>query len=243
MNRFFVDKSAINDNIITISDKEDVNHISKALRCKVSDIIEISDKETFEYDAEIKRILPDRIECSVIEKRHFQREPEHKVYLYQGIPKQGKMEVIVQKAVELGVYKIIPVFTERTVIQDRGNFKNKIERWQKISKEAVKQCRRGIIPSVGNAVTFDEMLDEIKNKDLNILLYENESQTTLKSVLRSFEGSSISITIGPEGGFSQTEIRKASEKGVRIATAGKTVLRTETAGIAALAMIFYELEG
>lgn len=243
MSRFFVDKNAIQGNTIILSDKEDVKHISKVLRHKVSNIIEISDKESFEYRVEIKEMTNDHIECMILDKRPFEREPEHRVYLYQGIPKQGKMEVIIQKAVELGVYEIIPVFTERRVVQDKGNFKNKIDRWQKISDEAVKQCRRGIIPKVRSSLTFDEMLEDMQSKDINLLLYENENNTTLKSILRSSKMNSLGVVVGPEGGFSEAEVQKALSKGVHIVTIGKTILRTETAGTAALAMIFYELEG
>ena len=164
--------------------------------------------------------------------------------LFQGIPKAGKMEGIIQKSVELGVHAIVPVFMERTVVVDKGNFGKKQDRWQKISDEAVKQCKRGIIPEVGSAVKFSGMLDALPNYDLILFPYENEENRTIKDCLRQITclPETVAIIIGPEGGFSDKEARMLDEAGAERVSLGKTILRTETAGPAALAMTMYELE-
>lgn len=244
MNRFFVEKSNIKDNTIMVSDKEDIRHISKVLRLKTKDIIEVSDGESYEYLAEISKATQDFIEADIVEKYPFQREPLLDITLYQGVPKQSKMETIVQKSVELGASSIIPVFTERTVVQDKGHFNKKVERWQKISYGASKQSKRGIVPKVENPLTFDEMLQDIQDKQLVLLLYEDEKNTKIKDILRKQNGiKNMAIIVGPEGGFSEKEVIKIIGQGAVSVSLGKTILRTETAGAAALAMVSYELEG
>lgn len=245
MSRFFVEKSNIEENRIHITDREDVKHLSKVLRHKIGDIVEISDNEEFEYEIELEAISNDSAYGRIIEKRPFEREPYHRVTIYQGIPKQGKMELIIQKTVELGVDNIIPVFTERTVVQDKGNFSKKIERWQKIADEAVKQCRRGIIPTIEQAIGFADLSEELNKNDLNIFCYEDEKKTSLKEILQQ-EGvrscRKIGLIIGPEGGFSEKEYIMITQAGALSASLGKTILRVETASVAAMAMLMYELE-
>ncbi len=244
MNRFFVEKDKIMENKILITDKEDIKHMNNVLRLKPNDLIEVSDGEKYEYLAQIMKVSKANVECNIIESSVFTREPLRKVYLYQGIPKQSKMEFIIQKCVELGIYEVIPVFTERTVIQDKGNFPKKIERWQKISEEAAKQSKRGIIPRVKDAMDFDNMLNNLNHVDLILFLYENEEKTSIKEVLRSWKKNErIALIIGPEGGFSGEEAEKIIKLGAQSASLGKRILRTETAGAVALAITLYELEG
>lgn len=156
------------------------------------------------------------------------------------------MEAIVQKCVELGIYEIVPVWTERTVVTDKGNFKKKLERWQKIADEAVKQCRRGIIPSVAKDAKLAGL--SFDGYDLVLLAYENEERQSLKDCLEAIDKKGaekpkkIAIIIGPEGGFSENEVKLMTESGARSVTLGKTILRTETAGPAMLAMIMYAME-
>ena len=245
MSRFFVDKKNIKDDRIYITDKDDVKHLSKVLRHRIGDIVEISDNDEFEYEIELEGISADSAYGRIIDKRHFEREPYHRITLYQGIPKQGKMELIIQKTVELGVDRIIPVFTERTVVQDKGNFAKKTERWQKIAAEPVKQCRREIITSVEPAVSFSQLTEEIGKNDLNIFCYEDEKKTSLKEILRDERAEScrtLGLIIGPEGGFSEKEYNMITEAGAVSASLGKTVLRVETASVAAMSMVMYELE-
>ncbi|MDD2190522.1 MAG: RsmE family RNA methyltransferase [Eubacteriales bacterium] len=244
MSRFFVDAKAILDNSIRITDADDRKHILKVLRLGIGDIISVSDSAEFEYKAEIISSEKDFIEAKILDKQKFAGEPELKITLFQGIPKKGKMETIIQKTVELGVFSVVPVFTDRTVVIDHGNFNKKIERWQKISDEAVKQCRRGIIPQIRQQISFKEMLEVITNYDLILFPYENEKNLTIKSCLRMIteKPKDIAVIIGPEGGFSDNEANILIKNGACSVSLGKTVLRTETAGMAAIAMIMYELE-
>ena len=244
MARFFVDASDVQGNTIYIRSKEDIKHISKVLRMKEGDRLEISDCSQWEYDAEIEFIEQDLIELSVLNKQEFEREPEVRVTLFQGIPKQAKMETIVQKCVELGIDSIVPVFMDRTVVTDKGNFNKKVDRWQKVSAEAVKQCRRGIIPEVAEPVKSKEMIEMMKQYDLILFPYENETGRTIRDALRGLETkpATIAMVIGPEGGFSDAEAEELKNIGADCVSLGKTILRTETAGMAALAMVMYELE-
>jgi 16S rRNA (uracil1498-N3)-methyltransferase len=252
MNRFFVNQGDIHGNSITIRDRDDIKHISKVLRLSLKDNLEISDSQEFEYVGEIDFISQDEINLLIIDKNKFAREAKNRIDLFQGIPKQGKMEYIIQKSVEIGVNKIVPVFTERSVPLEKGNSANKVERWQKVSNEAAKQCKRGIIPQVSPPLNFQSMIMELKNYDFIILPYENETSKTLKDILvkiketEKFENienkNRFAVIIGPEGGFPNIEVEALVLIGAQKASLGKTILRTETAGAATLAMMMYELE-
>ena len=258
MRRFFVPPENVGENTIIIDDRNDLHHMIKVLRLSEGDRIAISDSQEWEYQAELVRLDSDGAEAAILDKQRFTAEPETKITLFQGIPKQGKMELIVQKAVELGASDIVPVFMKRTVVTDKGNFGKKIQRWQKISDEAVKQCKRGVIPEAHDAVTMDEAISRFNGFDMVLFPYENEEGTTIKDVLRAAvsqdcgNGSddakpagmpvSVAVMIGPEGGFSDGEAKAVVEAGGLSVSLGKTTLRTETAGLAAIAMIMYELE-
>ena len=264
MSRFFVDPSDVTDKYIYLSDSGDLKHMRKVLRMNVGDELDISDGTAWEYHVQIESLDEDEAKLLILDKQKFAREPELQVTLYQGVPKAGKMEGIIQKCVELGVYAIVPVFMERTVVVDKGNFGKKQDRWQKISDEAVKQCKRGIIPEVREALKFKEMVSELSQYDLILFPYENEDDRTIKDCLREVvqqagegaqagEGTqageicrnlpkNVCIIIGPEGGFGDKEAAMLDEAGAQRVSLGKTILRTETAGPAALAMTMYELE-
>lgn len=244
MSRFFVNKDNVKNSSIFITDKDDIKHITKVLRLDIGDLIDISDSIEFEYETEIISIDRDYIEVKVLNKKKFTREPQTKITLFQGIPKQGKMETIIQKSVELGVNAIVPIFTERTVVTDKGNFKSKVERWQKIADESVKQCKRGIIPKINQSSTLMEIMKEIGQYELVLFPYENEEAFTIKDCLRNLDvkPQRIAIIIGPEGGFSDKEAEMIKNAGAKCVTLGKTILRTETAGIVTIAMVMYELE-
>ena len=244
MSRFFVDSSNVNDQSIDITNREDIRHLVKVLRLGAGDRIVISDSVEFEYQTEILDVEEGCVRARILDKQKFAREPELKITLFQGIPKQGKMETIIQKTVELGVHSIVPVFTDRTVVTDKGNFGKKIERWQKVSDEAVKQCQRGVIPEVKREMAFSQALIEMAAFELVLFPYENEAHTTMKDCLRNldYQPKSAAVIIGPEGGFSDKEADLLKKAGARCVTLGKTILRTETAGIAAIAMVMYELE-
>lgn len=260
MSRFFVQPQNVGDNSIFIDDREDLHHMIKVLRLEEGDIIEVSDSSEWEYTAELISIERDCAEARIIDKQKFSAESEFDITLFQGIPKQGKMELIVQKSVELGVKQIVPVFMKRTVTRDKGSFGKKTERWQKIAAEAVKQCRRGLIPEVCDAVRSEELPELLQAYDIVLFPYENEENMTMKDALtqikRDMEISadsdsmmtvetrplSIAVIIGPEGGFSEEEASEITATGGISVSLGRRILRTETAGMAALSMIMYEME-
>lgn len=247
MAKFFVDPSAVGESHIYIEDKGDLKHMIKVLRLRVGDHVQVSDGDSWEYETEIEELLPDCATLIITDKQKFATEPETRVTLFQGIPKASKMETVIQKTVEMGIDTIVPVFMERTVVVEKGNFSKKTERWQKISDEAVKQCKRGIIPQVTEAYSWKDMMKALQNEgfDLIICPYENEEGRTIKDCLRNekaLNSKKVAVIIGPEGGFAEREIAELCEIGAETVTLGKTILRTETAGIVALSMVMYELE-
>lgn len=254
MNRFFTEAENIREGSIFITHGQDVKHISKVLRLKKGDCIEVSDGMKWEYVAEIVKLDANLVECKILDKQAFAAEPGVRVTLFQGVPKQGKMELIIQKTVELGVHAVVPVFTTRSVVTDNGKFDKKIDRWQKIADEAVKQCKRGVIPQVEPATDFDEMCKRLSEFHEVIFPYENEDGTTIKDALSKIRNKwqeegwnhqdekKVALIIGPEGGFSQEEAEALRKLNTHCVSLGKTILRTETAGMAALAMVMYELE-
>jgi len=250
MSRFFVTPENVGEKNIIIDNREDLHHMIKVLRMSEGDELDISDSQEWEYRARLIYLDTDSAEAEILDKQKFTAEPEVKVTLFQGIPKQGKMETIVQKNVELGVNRIVPVFMARTVVADKGKFGKKIERWQKVAAEAVKQCKRGIIPEVADQMKTADVIRAFEEFDLVLFPYEDEKGTTIKDVLRETAADAawqesrkrIAVIIGPEGGFSGEEAEAIVAAGGRSVSLGKTTLRTETAGMAALSMIMYELE-
>ena len=241
MYNFFVNSNDINDNFAKISG-EDYNHIRNVLRMKIGTKILINDKEkSNSYLAEIQEIGAKEIICKVIEKI-ASNEMSVNVTLFQGIPKSDKMEYIIQKSVELGVSEIVPTEMKNCVAKI-NNEENKLTRWNKISETAAKQSKRSIIPKVESKISFDDLLNKIKEFDLVIVAYENEKHTSLKDVLHNCKGvKNIAIIIGPEGGIDTKELKLLEDNGVQVASLGKRILRTETAPIAMLSMILYEYE-
>lgn len=246
MSRFFVDPAAVQGRYIIIDDRNELHHMRRVLRLAPGDELDISDKTSFEYRTRIESLSEDEARLLILDKQKFAHEPRLKITLYQGIPKGSKMDEIIQRSVELGVLTIAPVFMERTVVVDRGNFGKKLARWQKISAEAVKQCRRGLVPQVSEPQDFAALLDELSNYDLVVFPYENEENYTLKDLLRQEAAGraikTVAVLIGPEGGFSEKEAQMLADRGIAGVSLGRTILRTETAGPAAIAMIMYELE-
>ena len=246
MNRFFVKKENVLADEIIINNPEDIHHITRVLRLKEGAVFDVSDSEEWEYSVKLTSVSGNEIRSKIFDKQKFSSEPGLKVTLFQGIPKQGKMENIIQKSVELGVYSIIPVFTARTVVSRNENFAGKIERWQKVAGEAVKQCGRGIIPKVEKEISFSDMINLFNLQKFDVVLfpYENEEGYSIKSVLRNLKEKpqTLAIVIGPEGGFSDEEAEALKKSGADSVSLGKTILRTETAGPAAIAMTMYELE-
>lgn len=242
MSKFFVDQSNINTDSIKITG-DDVNHIKRVLRLRAGDKIVICDGAGIDYFTEIKEVEENSVSTMILSKQHSSTEPPVGITLFQGIPKSDKMDYIIQKSVELGISRIIPVSTERTVVKldSRKDAVNKTTRWQRIAFEAAKQCNRGIIPKVELPVGFDECLSLMAGVDLAIIPYEKEAENSLRNYLRSGSIKKAGMLIGPEGGFTEKEVQKAASAGIKPVTLGPRILRTETAGIAVLSILMYEL--
>lgn len=245
MYRFYVDQDQIGEEFITIKGI-DVNHIKNVLRMRTGEKLIICNGQGKDFYCIIDSESKDEIIVSIEEVCNTDTELDGKIYLFQGLPKKDKMELIIQKAVELGVFEIIPVMTQRTVVklEDKKKEDKKVERWQLIATSAAKQSNRGIIPTVSGTMSFKESLDYAKNMDIKIIPYENADDINkTKEIIQSIKsGQSVGIYIGPEGGFEEKEIGQALEAGVLPITLGRRILRTETAGLAILSMIMLQME-
>ncbi len=248
MYKFFVPEKQINENEIYIVGT-DVNHISNVLRLKLNDNIIISSKETGKtYISEIINFSKDSVICKIINLEDESVESNVNIDLYQGLPKSDKMEFIIQKTTELGVKSIFPVDMERCVVKiDKKSELKKLERWQKISEVAAKQSKRDIIPKVENIIKIEDICKNTSKYDIILLAYENENTKTIKDELRKLdknidENINIGIIIGPEGGFSESEVNKLIEANAKCISLGKRILRTETAPIVMISDIIYEFE-
>lgn len=244
MAKFFVDTSQIIHDEITIIGS-DVNHIKNVLRLESGKKILINDRQGQDYHCIIRAIHADRVIAQIVEIDTIEVEPVIDTYLFQSLIKGEKMELVLQKSVEIGVTKIIPIMTERCVVkfESENKLERKIERWQKIAESAAKQSKRGIIPEVKRPLTFKEAIVKARNRATCCCMpYENEKAYHIKSYLQSLENiKSIGIFIGPEGGFTKEEVTYAIRQGITPITLGKRILRSETAGIVTLANIIYEM--
>lgn len=242
MPKFFVDKNNIGEKTIEITG-EDANHISTVLRSKVDEEIIICDGYGTDYLCRLIGINKKQVLAEIINKYENENEPNLKITLYQGLPKGDKMELVIQKCIEIGVDKIVPVVTENTVVKIGDKAEKKNIRWNKIAEAAAKQCGRGKIPIVDKIMTFSEAVEASKETDAAIIPYEKETNTNIRQFVKSFTGKSISIFIGPEGGFSENEIELCKKNGISSVSLGKRILRTETAGLVTSVILLYELEG
>lgn len=239
MHKFFTDKTNIFENEALIKG-DDVKHIYKVLRLSCGTQVILNNYDGEEYLSEISYIDKSEVRLNILKKLDTNNESPLKVTLFQGLPKSAKMDLIVQKGTELGINEIIPVITERVDVKLKGEFK-KLDRLQKIANEACKQSKRTIVPKVSQPVEFGYILDNIKSFDLVIVPYENEEGTGIKYIASKYkELKNVAIVIGPEGGFEPSEIDSLKEKGAEIVTLGKRILRTETAGFTACALLQYE---
>lgn len=244
MPKFFVDETQIKEDNITIYGT-DVNHIHQVLRLKEKAEIEIASKqENINYRCKIETILPDKIICNIIEKKEETHELPFSITIYQGLPKAEKMEWIIQKCTELGANEFIPTVLQNCVVKlDEKTAKKKIERWQKIAEVAAKQSLRDKIPKVYMPQTLKQVEMDIQNYDAFILAYEKEEEQTLKQVLKTLENSKkIAILIGPEGGLEEKEVEYLKEKGAKVITLGKRILRTESVAMVMVSNLIYEKE-
>lgn len=243
MDRFFTPKNNINlEQNTCIIEGEDVKHISRVLRSRENDKLEVCDMDNNEYICEIREINKDNILLDIIEKVNIKRESNLKVKLYQGMPKGTKMELILQKLTEIGVDEIVLVQAKRSVTKiDNKKEDKKIERWERIIYEAAKQSKRGKIPKLTGVLTFKEALADMQNNDLNLCPYENERTISIKEAIKDSSANTIGIFVGPEGGFEEEEIEKIQEIDGKVVSLGPRILRTETASVVASSIVLYEL--
>ncbi len=241
MPKFFIKKENIEHNHIKITEG-DALHISKVLRTEAGDVLTLCDGEGTDYLAEVISCNKECVLCNIIKTCPCLSEPEISVTLFQGLPKQGKMDYIIEKCTELGVSCIVPVSTKRSVVKidDKTSEAKKLTRWQKIASESVKQCGRGTIPKVTQVMTIKEAIEFSKSLDLTIAAYECEQETSIKSVLETKNPKSVGIFIGPEGGLDSDEVKQFLSANIKTVTLGKRILRTETAGHTVLTAVMYE---
>ncbi|MEE0035348.1 MAG: 16S rRNA (uracil(1498)-N(3))-methyltransferase [Coprococcus sp.] len=245
MNRFFVDDpGAFSDRSVVITG-EDVNHVKNVLRLKENDELIVSDGRGRDYHCRISSITNEEVVADICDICDNFSELSTEITLFQGFPKGDKMELIIQKTVELGVTRIVPVMTKRTVVKlDDKKAKKKTERYNMIAESAAKQSGRGMIPEVTMPVSFAEAVSMAEKLDMNIIPYEEaEGVEYSRNIIKSIKGKkSLGIFIGPEGGFAREEVEKALDAGASAITLGHRILRTETAGMAVISIIMFELE-
>ncbi len=244
MSRFFVEPYQVShDGFITITGS-DVKHMRDVLRMARGDTFTACDSTGTEYSCELEAYLDGNAIGHVLAQRSGETEPLVPVTLLQGIPKGDKMELIIQKNIELGVNTIVPVIMERSIVRfkDDKDKTRKVERWNRIAMEASKQCGRLKVPQVLGPVSLQEALQRLEPGGLRLVPYENEQELRLKSVLRDSRISSLSFLIGPEGGIAEAELSALKTAGFIPISLGKRILRTETAGFAVMSAVRYELE-
>ncbi len=238
MSKFFIPRENIASDKLIING-EDVNHIIKVLRYSVGDEIVCCDGMGNDYKARILSFGKE-IECQIIKKTVAETESNLHVIIIQGVPKASKMDYIIQKTTELGVCEIYPCEMSRCVAKIENN--KKIERWQKISREAAKQSGRGVIPKIHNPIKIVEAIEILKAQDIAFVPYECEEENYLRPILKAAQNpKSVAFLIGPEGGFDKSEIGLLQEHGIPSVSLGRRILRTETAGEAVLSMVMYEI--
>lgn len=244
MYHFFVNPEQIsNDKIVLIG--PDVNHIRNVLRMKEGEEILISNGQDCDYYCIITSVFLDRIEAEIKKVDQAGTELPAKIYLFQGLPKSDKMELIIQKAVELGVYEIIPVATKRAVVKlDEKKEQSKLKRWESIAESAAKQSKRSIIPEIKSVMNIKQAVEYANDLDIRLLPYENALgiAQTRNEINAIKKGMKIGVFIGPEGGFEDGEVEFAIAHGWKAITLGKRILRTETAGLTTLSILMFYLE-
>lgn len=245
MYRFFVEPEQVGEKEITITGS-DVNHIKNVLRMKPEETILISSGESLEYTCYIRELKEEEIIAHIMYVQESGYELPSRLYLFQGLPKSDKMELIIQKAVELGVHEIIPVASKRAVVKlDARKEEKKRTRWQAISESAAKQSKRMYVPEVKKVMSFSQAVEYAGQLDVVQVPYElaKGMGETREIIGKIKKGQSVGIFIGPEGGFEEAEVELAVEKAnAKAITLGKRILRTETAGLTVLSILMFTLE-
>lgn len=243
MYQFFVEDAQISETDVVI-EGSDVNHIKNVLRMKCGEKIRISSTLGRNFFCAVSEITGDFVRADILEELKEHTELPNKIYLFQGLPKNDKMELIIQKAVELGVYEIVPVAMKNCVAKlDDRKVASKIARWQEIAKSAAKQSKRSLIPTVQMPLPYKLAVQQAEKLDVVLVPYENERgmQVTREVMAAIKPEQTVGIFIGPEGGFDASEVELVREN-AHLISLGNRILRTETAGLAALAMLVYQLE-
>jgi 16S rRNA (uracil1498-N3)-methyltransferase len=238
MRYFFIEHGKSTGSTLTITGS-DARHIKTVLRLKSGDKVGLFDGKGFEYEAEIVDLSIGRVSVAVIRRFPSTAESPVQITVAQGFLKEKKMDGLVRQLSELGIIKWIPFFAERSIPKpDKKQLSARTRRWEKISKEAIKQCRRGCIMEIGDTVSFEEILNLSQTADLKIAFWEDEFQP-LTAELPESDGKikKIYALLGPEGGFTQQEIEKAKDRGFVSASLGPRILRAETATIAACVLL------
>lgn len=244
MHRFFAEPGQIGEKEIVITGA-DVNHIRNVLRMRTGEEVLIADGRGAEYRCKLTDLSENEVRAQILWKLDGNAELASAVTLFQGLPKSDKMDLIVQKCVELGVDRIVPVSTKRAVVKlDAKKEETRLKRWNTISESAAKQSGRGVIPEVSGVMSFEKALEEAKKLDVLLIPYERaEHMAETRRVMGEIRpGQSVGVFIGPEGGFEESEVEEAVAAGAQVITLGKRILRTETAGLAVMAMLGYLLE-
>ncbi len=244
MQHFFVTPEQVTETHIYIKGS-DVNHMKNVLRMKPGEQLEINDGNNRKFLGQIEHMEDIEIQVKILEEYRSDTELPSKIYLFQGLPKADKMELIVQKAVELGVTEVIPVVTKRTIVKlDDKKKDKKVERWNSIAASAAKQSARGIMPEVTKVMEWNQALKYAESMDHILVPYElAENMAETRNTIEAIQpGESIAVFIGPEGGFERAEIDQVMELGMQPITLGKRILRTETAGLTSLSILMYHLE-
>lgn len=245
MYHFFVNPTQVDDKFVTI-EGSDVNHIKNVLRMRIGEEICISDGSDNDYYCKVAEFAGDSVLAEIIGVEKSNARLGAEIYLFQGLPKSDKMELIIQKAVELGVHAVVPVETKRCVVKlDSKKEEAKLKRWQAIAESAAKQSGRNEIPQVMNVMSFSKAMEYVKDFDVKLIPYECEqgSMERTRELIRQVKpGMKVAIFIGPEGGFEESEVKLAAGNEVRPITLGRRILRTETAGLMILSVLVYELE-
>ena len=259
MPKFFVPYPIAEGETKIVIHDEDCRHIRDVLRMKAGEAINVCDTNGMDHGCVVDSFEKEAVVVRILSSIPSDNESPFDIVIYQGLPKADKMEVIIQKCVELGGTTIVPVSCARSVVKwnDKKDIEKKLLRWNKIAYEAAKQCNRSAIPRIGSPVSYKEALTQMKQSAIAFIPWELEEQTSIKTILKQaanvFDNQNeqgkksesrprLAFMIGPEGGFDREEILAAQKSGIDTITLGKRILRTETAAPSILAMILYEME-
>ncbi len=254
MNNVLIDSNWVLNDRIIIEDEKVLHHLLDVMRVSSGKRLKLTDGRGIVYEGTIISLKEKRVEVSIEDM--FCGGEESKLFrltLFQGMPKAGKLETIIQKVVELGCIQIVPIYMDRSISVDKGKGDKKKERWQKIATETIKQCGGTLIPAVEAPITFEKCLDKLETMDHVIFPHESMDGRSIKDFLREIKGEiedkasnsypiNIGIIIGPEGGFSPREKQELISRNIEPLSLGSRILRTETAAISTVCMALYELE-